>query len=295
MDLTKLKKQPMVAGALVGIALIALFGAGITKKDKDLPIQPSAEPAVQAEQTVPPAGVAAIKTHTVREGETLGEIAELYQIDVDTILGANPDAGETVYPGDKLAILPQKGVLHTVTDGDTLWRIASVYGVELPAILTANDKKSEGLAIGEKLFIPGGKPVNLSELPSAPVSRSAVSRFIWPTNGEITSPFGRRWGRMHEGIDIANDVGTPITAALPGRVTYTGWYGGYGYTVMMEHNNGYSTLYGHMSGFSVSPGQYVRAGQKIGQMGNTGYSTGPHLHFEVHKDGEVQNPMNYLP
>lgn len=293
MDLTKLKKQPVIVAMVVGFVLIVMFGAGVSRKDHPIPTQPNSEAVV--EQPAQPVGLAAIKSHTVVEGETLGSIAENYHIDVDTLLGANPDASENLHPGDQLVILPQKGVLHAVNDGDTLWRIASVYGVEIAAILSANDKKSEGLAIGEKLFIPGAKPVDLSELPSAPVSRSSVSRFSWPTDGDLTSPFGTRWGRMHSGIDIANDVGTPVTAALAGRVTYAGWYAGYGYTLMIEHNNGYSTLYGHLSNFSVSTGQYVRAGQKIASMGNTGYSTGPHLHFEVHKDGEAVNPINFLP
>ncbi|QJW48815.1 LysM peptidoglycan-binding domain-containing protein [bacterium BFN5] len=165
MDLTKLKKQPVIVAMVVGFVLIVMFGAGLSRKDNPIPTQPNSEAAV--EQPVQPVGLAAIKSHTVVEGETLGGIAEKYHIDVDTLLGANPDASEILHPGDQLVILPQKGVLHAVSDGDTLWRIASVYGVEIAAILSANDKKSEGLAIGEKLFIPGAKPVDLGELPSA--------------------------------------------------------------------------------------------------------------------------------
>ncbi|MEG6586197.1 M23 family metallopeptidase [Dendrosporobacter sp. 1207_IL3150] len=294
MDLTKVKKQPVLTALLIIITLIPLLIFGVSQRDKPAPNPPPPETTVEA-QPVEPKGIAAIKNHTVSAGETLSTIAEAYSIDVDTILGANPDIDETLQPGDKLAILPQKGVLHTVDMGDTLWRISNMYSIDIQAILSANNKNSDGLAIGEKIFVPGGKLIARSDLPSVPVSRSAVSRVMWPTDGEFTSGFGRRWGRLHAGIDIANDVGTPITAALSGRVTYAGWYGGYGYTLMIEHNNGYTTLYGHLASFTVGVGQYVKSGQKIGLMGNTGYSTGPHLHFEVHKDGNPINPMNVLP
>lgn len=294
MDLTRGRKQPLLMAVLIGIILLALFGTVLGKRAKPLPSEPAPEIAVeQPVQSVQPA-VAAIKSHTVGEGETLSGIAEAYHIDVDTLLGANPEAGATLYPGDQLVVLPQKGVLHTVTGGDTLWRVSSIYNVEIAAILAANAKHGEGLAIGEKLFVPGGKPVAV-DLPSAPASRASVSRFGWPASGEISSPFGSRWGRMHSGIDIANNIGTPITAALAGRVTYAGWYGGYGYALMIAHGNGYSTLYGHLSAISVSAGQYVRTGQQIALMGSTGYSTGPHLHFEVRKDGQPLDPMDFLP
>lgn len=295
MDLTKVRKQPVLVAVLIGIVLLALLGAGLSRQA--IPLPPAPAPEAVSEQTVQPvqpAGAEAAKTHTVGEGETLSGIAEAYHIDVDTLLGANPEAGETLYPGDQLLILPQKGVLHTVSSGDSLWRISNIYNVEISAILAANAKNGEGLAIGEKLFVPGGKPV-AAAVSSVAVSRASVSRFNWPASGEISSPFGMRWGRMHAGIDIANDTGTPVTAAMSGRVTYAGWYGGYGYALILEHNNGYSTLYGHLSGFAVSSGQHVRTGQQIAFVGNTGYSTGPHLHFEVRKDGQPVNPMNFLP
>jgi len=297
MKLTKVKDQPLLIVTLAVVTIIPLFGLGLSARNLTVsnpPVSVSENPAMpqSADQQ---ATAPTIKTHTVSQGETLSTIAEKYNLDVDSLLGANPNAGEMLQPGDQLVILPQKGVLHTVDMGDTLWRIANLYGVDISTILTANSKTNDRLTIGEKLFVPGGKLLARAEAGAIPVSRSSVSRFSWPAQGEFTSPFGRRWGRLHAGIDIANDVGTPVRAAMAGRVTYTGWYGGYGYTVMMEHNNGYSTLYGHLDNFAVSPGQNVKAGQRIGSMGNTGYSTGPHLHFEVHKDGTAIDPMNVLP
>ncbi len=120
---------------------------------------------------------------------------------------------------------------------------------------------------------------------------------IWPASGEVSSPYGLRWGGsdFHPGIDIANDYGTPILAAADGVVTVAGWNsGGYGNMVDIDHGNGIMTRYGHAEEVVVSPGQTVRKGQIIAFMGSTGFSTGPHLHYEVHSNGEVVNPISYL-
>lgn len=120
--------------------------------------------------------------------------------------------------------------------------------------------------------------------------------FTWPAAGKLTSRFGRRWGRMHKGIDIAGPVGTPIIAAADGIVTVAGWKSGYGKLVEVRHGDGTITRYGHNSQLSVSAGQFVRQGQQVAQMGSTGYSTGSHLHFEIHPSGgSAVNPISYLP
>jgi len=123
---------------------------------------------------------------------------------------------------------------------------------------------------------------------------------LWPTTGRLTSKFGTRQDPFtrgtsyHEGIDIANSVGTNIVAAAKGKVTFAGYKSGYGRTIIINHGNGYTTLYGHLSKLLVSAGDRVEKGQVIGKMGSTGRSTGPHLHFEVHKDGKLLNPLNIL-
>lgn len=127
------------------------------------------------------------------------------------------------------------------------------------------------------------------------VSRAVAVRFIVPAQGEVTSLFGVRWGRQHDGVDIANEEGTPIYAAMDGKVTYAGWVSGYGNTVMMEHKYGYATLYGHMKTVLVNDGAIIKSGQVIGKMGSTGNSTGPHVHFEVTKEGVLMNPLTVLP
>ncbi len=128
-------------------------------------------------------------------------------------------------------------------------------------------------------------------------SISASTPSIWPTVGEISSSYGLRWGGsdFHPGIDIANDVGTPIVATADGVVTSAGWNsGGYGNMVDINHGNGYMTRYAHASQVLVSAGQTVKRGQVIAYMGSTGYSTGPHVHYEIRVNGEIVNPMGYM-
>jgi murein DD-endopeptidase MepM/ murein hydrolase activator NlpD len=126
---------------------------------------------------------------------------------------------------------------------------------------------------------------------------SKFAGYIWPAKGVFTSGFGWRWGRMHKGIDIAAPIGTPVVAAAPGVVVTAGWNdGGYGNLVEIEHPDGSVTLYGHNDRVLVRVGQQVAQGEQIAEMGTTGYSTGPHSHFEVHLPGQgAVNPMAYLP
>jgi murein DD-endopeptidase MepM/ murein hydrolase activator NlpD len=121
----------------------------------------------------------------------------------------------------------------------------------------------------------------------------SASGFIWPVNGVVTSGFGWRWGRMHEGIDIAAPSGTSIRAAAAGTVIFAGWMGGYGNLVIIDHGNGLATAYGHQSAIYVGGGS-VAQGTVIGAVGSTGNSTGPHLHFEVRVNGSPVDPMGYL-
>ncbi|MGZ4386790.1 MAG: murein hydrolase activator EnvC family protein [Gaiellaceae bacterium] len=120
------------------------------------------------------------------------------------------------------------------------------------------------------------------------------SGFVWPLSGIITSGFGMRWGSLHPGLDIAAPIGTPIHAAASGTVIYAGWESGYGNFVVIDHGGGIATAYGHQSAIAVSDGQSVTQGQVIGYVGSTGYSTGPHLHFEVRVNGTPVDPMGYL-
>ena len=129
---------------------------------------------------------------------------------------------------------------------------------------------------------------------SSPSRTPSAAGFIWPVHGVVTSGYGWRWGRMHEGIDIAVGSGTPVVSAAAGTVIVAGWLGGYGNLVVVDHGNGIATAYGHNSTVTVGTGQYVAQGQLIAYSGNTGNSTGPHVHFEVRINGAAVDPFGYL-
>jgi murein DD-endopeptidase MepM/ murein hydrolase activator NlpD len=128
----------------------------------------------------------------------------------------------------------------------------------------------------------------------APTSAPSSSGFIWPVHGILTSGYGWRWGRLHAGIDIAVGSGTPVVASASGTVIVAGWMGGYGNLVVIDHGNGIATAYGHNSSIAAGAGQYVAQGQLIAYSGNTGHSTGPHVHFEVRVGGVPVDPLGYL-
>lgn len=156
-----------------------------------------------------------------------------------------------------------------------------------------NNKFIASKIISEKITIsPIDKVVLKGNKSSA---TKVVSTFLaTPSRGRISSNFGMRWGRMHQGLDIAANMGSPIYAALDGTVTYSGWASGYGNFIRLKHKDGVETYYGHCSKLLVSEGEAVKKGEKIGEVGSTGNSTGPHLHFEVRVDGKAQDPTKYL-
>ena len=154
----------------------------------------------------------------------------------------------------------------------------------------ARNLEKRSAALAAKIRRAQGLPPSGSVAVGPPSSAGLV----WPVSGPITSGFGPRWGRMHEGLDIAGSSGTPIAAAATGTVISAGWSGGYGNLVVLDHGNGLSTAYAHMSSIAVSSGQTVPQGSAVGGMGTTGHSTGVHLHFEVRVNGAAVNPLGYL-
>lgn len=133
-----------------------------------------------------------------------------------------------------------------------------------------------------------------SSVVPAPTGAASAAGFVWPVHGVLTSNFGWRWGRMHEGIDLAVPNGTPVVSAAAGTVIVAGWMGGYGNLVVVDHGGGIATAYGHNTSVTVAVGQSVAQGQLIAYSGNTGYSTGPHVHFEVRVNGAAVDPLGYL-
>lgn len=170
-------------------------------------------------------------------------------------------------------------------------RAATVAAVALAAAVTSVTTAPRAHATASPPPATAAFPARYAGQPSVVVSPA----LRWPATGKVTSEFGTRSGRLHAGIDIGAQTGTPIRAAAGGHVRFAGWRGGYGRTVEIDHGDGIVTRYAHQSVLLVTRGERVPAGHTIGEVGSTGASTGPHLHFEVREDGEVRDPRRELP
>lgn len=208
-------------------------------------------------------------------------------------------------PAARAAAPRTGGVTHRVEAGQTLWRIAKVYGVDLDVLVRANAiADPAALDVGTPLFVPGA--TELREVPPYPeplpgqTKAPAASEgrdFVWPLEPHrILSPFGaRRSGHRHSGLDIAGRPGEAIAAARDGRVVYTGsTMRGYGKTVVLDHGEGWTTLYAHGSALLVKEGEWVRRGQRIARVGRTGNATTEHCHFELRRNDVPVDPLHYL-
>ncbi len=248
------------------------------------------------------ASVPAITEYEVRPGETLAQIAARFGVSVETLVGSNGnslDDLQNVEPGTVLKIV-KNGVLHRVKRGQTLTDIAHTYRIPLEEILRANRLQNrEYIYPDEEFFIPGA--LTSPTFTHFQMAGGTKSLFAWPVHGLLTSGFGPRihpisgQPSFHEGIDLEVPEGTDVYAACAGRVIIAGRHNGYGLYVVLEHSNGYRTLYAHLSEIVVYRGQFIEGGQRIARSGNTGNSTGPHLHFEIVQYGRPLNPLALLP
>ncbi len=237
-----------------------------------------------------------VGSYRVQSGDTLGQIASRFGLEMDTLISFNQiEDVRRLQIGDTYRIPNRDGLLYTVKRGDNLATIASVNGSTVNGILDANDLLSQNIIEGQVLFIPGAR-LNETEL-----KLILGELFAWPVRGRFTSSFGMRddpftgLRRFHNGIDLADAVGTRIRAASSGQVVHIETQtGNYGKFIIIRHPQGFQTLYGHLDSFSVRTGEYVERGQIIGSMGNTGRSTGPHLHFSVIHNGTFVDPLRYL-
>ncbi len=198
--------------------------------------------------------------------------------------------------------------VHTVRAGENLYRIGLRYGVPAERIARANDIRDvTTLRIGQRLVIPdAGRSVGPRSRRGRDRDRArrrarriahdhAALQFSWPARGRLSSRFGMRRGRPHEGIDIAARTGTPIFASESGRVIHSGRLGSYGKVVIVKHAGRYRSVYAHASRLHVRKGEFVERGQKIAEVGSSGRSTGPHVHFEIRRSETPQNPLGFLP
>jgi murein DD-endopeptidase MepM/ murein hydrolase activator NlpD len=260
-----------------------------------------------------------IKKYVVQKGDTVSEIAERLGISIKDIRKANPDLNiDRISIGQELNLAVPRYVINVRQTKTMVYEDAAPYSVEYEetdelyrgdtkvkikgeegtkqvraTFISINGILDETRILEEIILTPPKTQVELRGTKQRPRTM-AYGVFYWPNRGRITSRFGPRWGEKHSGIDIASPTGTPIKAADGGVVSFAGWNGNYGRLVIINHENGYTTYYGHCNTIKVKKGQRVARGDVIGTVGETGRTTGPHLHFEVRKNGVPVNPLSYL-
>ena len=269
-----------------------------------------------------------VKNYVVAPGDSLWSISNAQNIELDTLIGSNTfKTSARLRPGAKLRIPNQDGIFYVLKKGESLEEVSKRYGVSINKLKQVNiNVDVASLKTGDEIFLPGAKPDGLierRETPKlaevkkqpAPPSKTPAKQapkpqpgevavkngtYRWPIMGRINSPFGWRQHPItrrrdfHTGIDIKASRGDPIKAAGSGKVVYSGWMGGYGKVLVIEHSNGQSTLYAHCSTLLAGKGASISSGQLVAKVGTTGRSTGPHLHFEVRNGNSPVNPIKYL-
>ena len=245
-----------------------------------------------------------VNIHKIKKGENYWKIAKNYGVNIDTIIGSNPYLKDLLARGGEEIVVPaKKGVLQIINSKKDCEKLAVQYGVSEQDIRKINNISTSIFEFLEAdkarlVFIPDVKPKVLTKEMSDLYSIREM--FISPLAGRYSSMFGLRKDPFngekvfHGGVDIAVPMGAQICAAAAGDILYSGWLGGYGNAIKIQHKDGYVTLYGHCSKLLAKPGKKIKRGQLIALAGSTGRSTGCHLHFTIWKDGREQNPLLFL-
>jgi len=236
--------------------------------------------------------------YRVKRGDSVSAIAQRHGVSVGAIIASNDIRNaRRLQEGTVLRIPNIDGIPYQIQRGDNLSRIAASFNVPLEVVLDVNDIKSDNIRAGETLFIPGARMNDID------LRLSLGELFIFPlqTRRHITSYFGMRKDpisgvlQFHDGVDFRANVGTTVIAAMEGTVSVVSENWLYGKYIIISHPNGYKTLYGHLNSYNVRQGDRVARGRKIGESGNTGYSTGPHLHFGIYdKNNRLLNPLDLI-
>jgi murein DD-endopeptidase MepM/ murein hydrolase activator NlpD len=296
------------AAAALAFAFSSLqvTGLPLAQERPPLPSPADTDPALYGllvPDPAPPAAAGApvtlanlkVSTYQTQPGDTLSKIASRFRLNIDTVVSWNNIRdGRGIPSGSTLNIPNADGLKYVVRRGDTLQGIARSWGVDLNGVADWNRLASSVISVGQELFLPGAR-MNANEL-----SRILGNLFMYPVLGRISSYFGERSDpftgvpNYHNGVDIVNQPGTPILAAMAGTVAEVGFNYNYGNYVILKHAGQYQTLYGHLTRSTVGRGQKVSQGDKIGELGTTGYSTGPHLHFSIFHDGQPVDPLRFL-
>lgn len=260
----------------------------------------SKEVVIKDEKLIP----ATLIEYQVQKGDTIGYIAKKYNVDEEIIKINNPKNIRVLKIGEKLRIPSENGVFHKVQKGDSLFKIAQKYKVKIGDVRRYNALETDALKLGQEIFI---KNPDLKSLKTQIARETGVksdkpkgattSGFIMPIRySGVSSPYGNRFHPvlkryiMHAGVDLRARY-IPFKAAQSGTVTFAGYKSGYGKILIIKHSDNYETRYAHTQSINVKKGEKVTQGQVVGQTGNTGRSTGPHLHFEIRKNGKTLDPM----
>jgi len=238
--------------------------------------------------------------HTVDDGESIADIATVLGVTISNLLASNRLFGGEQLQPNQVLYASDRGIVHIIQLGQTLSDIARSYAVPLETLMDANDLTSSStIFAGDRILIPGATTSFWNN--AVALSKGVSTQFIWPLEGELVSEFGWRVHPVlgdrhhHDGIDLDVPEGTAVHATAAGEVYFYGEQPGYGNVLIIEHANGFYTLYGHLSDSFVFAGQYVEMGQAVARSGNTGISSGPHLHFELRNREYPIDPARYLP
>lgn len=279
-----------------------------TNEEYTTNIDPSGEylfKTVQTETIISRSNRATTIKYIVREGESVGSLSSDFGITALTLKYANGLSGNSLKVGQELKIPPIDGLYTQVKRNETISSIASRYHVKTEDIVKYNGLNSgDPIFAGQELLIPGAIVSSTAAAPSGSGGgkvnvpgvnpTSYAGRFAWPTETP-THYISQGYRGGHRAVDLNRLNGWGIYASAPGVVQIQKSRWGYGNLIIINHGDGWSTYYGHLSEFKVAAGKYVQKGELIGIMGSTGRSTGPHLHFEIRTDDVPQNPLNYLP
>ena len=236
------------------------------------------------------------QNYKVKKGDSVSKIAAAFSVSMDAIIASNNITNaRSLREGAVLKIPNMDGIPYTVKKGDSLSGISQAKGVPLEAILDANDIQNDKITVGMNLFIPGAR------MQREDLKLALGELFIYPLRGaKLSSPFGWRNDPFtgvrsyHAAVDLSAPQGTVIKAAMDGKVSALGNNATYGNYIILSHPGGYQTMYAHLHSFTVKKGAELGQGVQIGTVGNTGYSTGPHLHFAIFKNGRAVNPLDFL-
>jgi len=286
-------KKPHTEGSGIGGGYLA--EELISEEGSDV-LLTTASLAVSEPETITKTRILLCDSYMVQSGDNISTLATNFGLNQDTLISVNKITySRGLQAGKPLKIPNQDGIFHTVKNGENLSAIAEKYKANIEIIKTVNELFSDKVVTGTELFIPGAR------LDWSKLQEINGDLFIWPVNGAITSyygwrrdPFNRGHRQFHSGLDIKGSTGTPVRAAMSGRVSAVGYDNVFGNYVIISHHSGYRTLYGHMHVIRTRTGAYVAQGERIGDVGNTGQSTGSHLHFTVYKNGATVNPRALL-